>query len=69
MAKNFIDNLSEETRKGQQQKAAQGLWPSCAPLGYRNVTGPDGRRVIEPDPDRAPSSPACSKPTPPGATR
>ena len=54
MAKNFIDNLSEETRKGQQQKAAQGLWPSCAPLGYRNVTGPDGRRVIEPDPDRAP---------------
>ena len=54
MAKNFIDNLSEETRKGQQQKAAQGFWPSCAPLGYRNVTGPDGRRLIEPDPDRAP---------------
>ena len=28
MAKNFIDNLSEETRKGQTEKAAQGLWPS-----------------------------------------
>ena len=53
IAKNYIDNLSEETRKGQRQKAAQGLWPSCAPLGYVNVTR-DGRRVIEPDPARAP---------------
>jgi len=54
MAKNFIDNLSEETRKGQKEKAAQGLWPSYAPLGYTNVTGPDGRRIIELDPVRAP---------------
>ena len=53
MAKNYIDNLSEETRKGQRQKAAQGLWPSCAPLGYVNVTR-DGGRMIEPDPARAP---------------
>ena len=54
MAKNFIDNLSEETRKGQKEKAVQGLWPSCAPLGYDNVTGPGGRRIIAPDPARAP---------------
>jgi DNA invertase Pin-like site-specific DNA recombinase len=53
IAKNFIDNLSEETRKGQRQKAAQGLWPSCAPLGYLNVVR-DGGRVIAPDPVRAP---------------
>lgn len=53
LAKNYIDNLSEETRKGQCQKAAQGLWPSCAPLGYENVVQ-DGDRVIEPDPVRAP---------------
>jgi site-specific DNA recombinase len=34
MAKNYIDNLSEKTRKGMLEKAAQGLWPSFAPLGY-----------------------------------
>ena len=38
MAKNYIDNLSEETRKGMLEKAEQGIWPSYAPLGYRNVT-------------------------------
>ena len=50
MAKNYIDNLSEEARKGQQEKAEQGIWPSKAPLGYRNVTGPNGKKIIEPDP-------------------
>jgi len=55
MAKNYIDNLSEETRKGMLEKAEQGIWPSYAPLGYRNVTGPDGKKRIEPDPDLAAS--------------
>jgi len=50
MAKNYIDNLSEETRKGMREKSAQGIWPSYAPLGYRNVVGPNGKRGIEPDP-------------------
>ena len=50
MAKNYIDNLSEEVRKGLRTKAAQGLWPSFAPLGYANVDGPDGKRIIVPDP-------------------
>ncbi len=36
MAKNYIDNLSEEVRKGHAEKAAQGEYPSIAPLGYRN---------------------------------
>ncbi len=39
MAKNYIDNLSEEARKGMQEKAEQGIWPTFAPLGYRNVDG------------------------------
>ena len=51
MAKNYIDNLSEETRKGMLEKAEQGIWPSAAPLGYRNVDGANGKRVIEPDPE------------------
>lgn len=54
MAKNYIDNLSEEARKGQQEKAEQGIWPTKAPLGYRNVLGPDGKRIIAPDPAVAP---------------
>jgi DNA invertase Pin-like site-specific DNA recombinase len=54
MAKNYIDNLSEETRKGMTEKAEQGIWPSFAPLGYRNVAGADGKRTIEPDPELAP---------------
>ena len=54
MAKNYIDNLSEEARKGMQEKAEQGIWPTVAPLGYRNVAGPDGKKIIEPDPETAP---------------
>ena len=37
MAKNYIDNLSEETRKGMLQKAHEGYYPSFAPLGYDNI--------------------------------
>jgi site-specific DNA recombinase len=54
MAKNYIDNLSEETRKGMIEKAHQGIFPSFAPLGYLNVQGPNGKKVIEPDRELAP---------------
>jgi len=50
MAKNYIDNLSEETKKGMLEKAEQGLYPGCAPFGYNNVEI-NGKKVIEPDPD------------------
>lgn len=55
VAKNFIDNLSEETKKGMTEKAEQGIWPSVAPFGYRNVPDENGKRVISIDPDTAPS--------------
>ena len=54
MAKNYIDNLSEEARKGMQEKAEQGIWPTKTPLGYRNVTGPDGKKIIVLEPASAP---------------
>ncbi|MCW5737878.1 MAG: recombinase family protein, partial [Enhydrobacter sp.] len=54
MAKNYIDNLSEEARKGMQEKAEQGIWPTKSPMGYRNVVGADGKRVIAKDPTVAP---------------
>ncbi len=55
MAKNYIDNLSEEARKGMIEKAEQGIWPTAAPLGYRNVVGPNGKKIIEVDPISAPA--------------
>jgi site-specific DNA recombinase len=54
MAKNYIDNLSEEARKGMQEKADQGIWPTKTPLGYRNITGPDGKKIIATDPALSP---------------
>lgn len=50
MAKNYIDNLSEETKKGMIEKAEQGIYPSFAPLGYINVEC-NGKRFIQPDPE------------------
>jgi DNA invertase Pin-like site-specific DNA recombinase len=37
MARNFSQNLSEETHKGMLQKAKSGFYPSYAPAGYRNI--------------------------------
>lgn len=34
MAKNYIDNLSEEVKKGMHQKASQGEYPARPPYGY-----------------------------------
>ena len=36
MAKNYIDNLSEEVRKGLREKAEQGHYPGVAHVGYLN---------------------------------
>jgi len=51
MAKNFVDNLGEEVKKGMREKAEQGHWPSMAPIGYVNNLA---THRIEPDPQRAP---------------
>jgi site-specific DNA recombinase len=51
MAKNYIDNLPEEVKKGMLEKAEQGQYPSKAPLGYKNNTR---THVIDVDPDTAP---------------
>jgi DNA invertase Pin-like site-specific DNA recombinase len=41
MAKNYVENLSEEIRKGMTRKAEEGAFPSAAPIGYgeRSSTG------------------------------
>jgi site-specific DNA recombinase len=52
MAKNYVDNLSEEVQKGMREKAEEGHWPNSAPFGYVNRRE-GGRSFIVPDPERA----------------
>ena len=54
MAKQYIDNLSEEVKKGKDRKAKEGYYPQQAPVGYMNIEGADKKRIIVPDPDKAP---------------
>ncbi len=35
-SKYYIDNLSENVRRGQRQKLRRGEWPGWAPIGYLN---------------------------------
>jgi DNA invertase Pin-like site-specific DNA recombinase len=52
IARNFLRNLRQEIVKGMTTKAAGGLWPSVAPVGYRNCAGKE--RSITPDPETGP---------------
>ena len=47
-----LNYWSEETEKGMQEKAEQGIYPFNAPLGYTNVVH-DGKRLIALDPKDA----------------
>jgi hypothetical protein len=47
LARHYSNNLREEVKKGMREKAAQGIFPGHAPLGYRNNKA---ERTIEIDP-------------------
>jgi len=49
-SKYYVDNLSENVKRGIRQKLRKGLWPSFAPIGYINNRKTKG---IDPDPKRA----------------
>jgi site-specific DNA recombinase len=51
VAKNYVENLKEEVKKGMREKAEQGIYPGRAPFGYRNNTI---TRTVEIDPVKAP---------------
>ena len=57
MAKNYSDNLSEEVKKGKQEKVEQGGYPFISPLAYRNtiisVNDKKKENVIVPEPNEA----------------
>jgi len=50
-SKYFVDNLSENTKRGLRQKLRRGEWPGWAPVGYLNDKL---KHVVVPDTDRAP---------------
>jgi site-specific DNA recombinase len=51
IARNYIENLREEVKKGLREKAAQGFYPGRAPFGYLNnpLT-----KNIDPHPEKGP---------------
>jgi site-specific DNA recombinase len=51
VAKNYLENLKEEVKKGMREKAEQGIYPGRAPFGYQNnpLT-----RSIDVNPEKAP---------------
>jgi len=51
MSKYYVDNLSENIRRGQRQKVKNGIWPMVAPAGYVNDKS---TRTIIPHPERGP---------------
>lgn len=53
LAKKFIANLSEEVRKGQKEKIAQGWLPAKPPLGYKTI-GEKGHKIHVVDETTAP---------------
>ena len=44
IARFYINNLSEEVKKGQEEKAAQGWLPTKPPLGYKTI-GEKGKKI------------------------
>jgi len=52
-AKNYIDNLSEEVKKGQKAKVEEGWLPTKPPLGYKTI-GEKGHKIHVIDEEVAP---------------
>ena len=49
-SKYYVDNLSENIKRGHRNKLKDGIWPRNAPLGYLNDKK---NKVIIPDPERS----------------
>ena len=50
-SKYYVDNLSENIKRGHRQKLKNGIWPQKAPLGYLNDTE---KKIIYIDKEKSP---------------
>ncbi len=55
-SKYYIDNLSENIKRGHRQKLRKGIWPGFAPLGYLNN---HKTKAIDTDKEKAPLIRKC----------
>lgn len=53
IARFYTNNLSEEVKKGQKEKLAQGWLPTKPPLGYKTI-GEKGRKIHVIDEEKSP---------------
>jgi DNA invertase Pin-like site-specific DNA recombinase/predicted transcriptional regulator len=49
-SKYYVDNLSENVKRGLREKIRRGEWPAIAPLGYYNDLA---THSVKPDPEKA----------------
>ena len=52
LAKQYIDNLKEESEKGILAKIEDGVYPSVAPVGYYNTMNKAGKHIIAVDEEK-----------------
>jgi DNA invertase Pin-like site-specific DNA recombinase len=58
-SKYYIDNLSENIKRGHRQKLRKGIWPGFAPLGYLNN---HKTKAIDTDKEKSPVIRKCFEP-------
>ena len=54
VAESDSNKISDNARKGMKEKASQGIWATYAPIGYKNFTKPNGKKIIVLDEEHAP---------------
>lgn len=48
------DNRGVNVKRGLRMRCEMGMWPTCAPTGYLNITTPDRKGQVIVDPERGP---------------
>lgn len=52
-ASSYVRQLSDNVKRSKEQSVRNGEWICKAPIGYKNVTLPNGKKTIEVDPNTA----------------
>ncbi|PIY94346.1 MAG: hypothetical protein COY68_03185 [Candidatus Levybacteria bacterium CG_4_10_14_0_8_um_filter_35_23] len=53
LAKYYSDAISDNVKRAQEQMIRNGVWPTRAPIGYKNVRVNEKQTEIQVDPDNA----------------